>query len=90
MTRVIEPVERTVGAVKSGNSVLGPAVSRARDKGPRSAEVSDVSAPETLADLALTQVESSQEAAAPQRAHDLLRHAQPRRDHAGVGERHEV
>jgi len=56
----------------------------------RSADVSDVSAPETLADLALTQVEPSQEAAAPQRAHGLLRQAQLLRHPVGVAERHEV
>ena len=87
---MIEPVQPTVGAVISGNSVLGAAVSQARGEQSRGANVSEMSAPEPLADLALTQVESSQEAAAPQLAHDLLRHAQPRRDHAGIGERHEV
>jgi len=52
--------------------------------------VSEVSAPESLAELALTQVEPSQEAVALHRAHDLLRQAQPRRDQSGVSERHEM
>ncbi len=83
-------MEPTISAVISGNSVLGAAASRARDAESRSAEVSEVSAPETLADLALTQVEPSQEAAALQRAHDLRRQGEPRRDHSRVGERHEA
>jgi hypothetical protein len=52
--------------------------------------VSEVSAPETLADVALAQVELSQEAVALHRAHDFLRQAQLRRDRSGVCERHEV
>ena len=83
-------MEPTVRAAISGNSVLGAAVSRTRDEQSPSPDVSEVSAPETLADLALTQVEPSQEAVALQRAHDLLRQVQPRCDHSGVGERHEV
>ena len=89
--RVREAVEQAVGAVSSGNWVLAPpSLRRGMREGSRSADVSEVSAPETLADLALTQVELSQEAVALHRAHDLLRQSQPRRDHSGVGERHEV